>query len=232
MGKHLQTEIEMLKKRILSLGALVEENFRDSISAIESWKGELAQKVIHTDYRIDELEVELEEECLKVLALHQPVAKDLRYIITVLKVDNDLERIGDLAVNIAKRTLFLVEQPPVPIPFDLHGMADHTRSMVKNSLDSLVNEDEKLASQVCSHDEKVDKINRDMFSKIENAIRTNPEKLEIFITLMSLSRHLERIADHATNIAEDVIYMLEGEIVRHGRYEQIWRPFLENDDSG
>jgi phosphate transport system protein len=228
MAKHLQREVERLKKKILALGALVEENFLDAINAIEQRDTKLAEKVINTDIGIDDMEVELEEDCLKLLALYQPVAKDLRFIVTVLKVDNDLERIGDLAMNIAKRTLFIATQEKIEIPFDLKSMAEHTRSMVSNSLDALVNMDAKLASQVCAYDENVDRLNREMFPQIINAIRTTPEQLESLLTFSSISRYLERIADHATNIAEDVIYMLEGEIVRHGRYEEIWKPYLED----
>jgi phosphate transport system protein len=227
MTKHLHLEIERLKKKILSLGAMVEENFRHAINAIELRDEKLALRVIETDAKIDEMEVDLEEDCLKVLALYQPVARDLRYIIAVLKVDNDLERIGDLTVNIANRVIFIAQREKVEIPFDLHTMAEHTRSMVKHSLDALVEMDPKLASRVCAYDENVDRIHRDMFPRIEAAIRSTPDNLESLITYMSISRHLERIADHATNISEDVIYMLEGEIVRHGRREEIWKPFLK-----
>jgi phosphate transport system protein len=159
--------------------------------------------------------VYLEEECLKILALHQPVAIDLRFVIAVLKINNDLERIGDLAVNIAERALFLTSQKPVDIPFDFMGMSEKTKIMLKMSLDALVNMDAKMAHDVCALDDGVDAINRRMYQQVQEGILENPEQIGSLIHCLSTSRHLERIADHATNIAEDVIYMVAGEIVRH-----------------
>lgn len=215
MPKHLERELEKLKRRILSLGAKVEERFRMAIKAIETRDGNLANQVIKADHEIDEIEVDIEEECLKVLALHQPVAIDLRFIIAVIKINNDLERIGDLAVNIAERAAYLASQRKLDILFDFPGMAEKAQSMVKRSLDALVNMDSRLAWEVCASDDAVDAMNRDMFIQVQNAIRKNPNRLEYLIHLLSASRHLERIADHATNIAQDVVYMIEGEIVRH-----------------
>jgi len=161
------------------------------------------------------MEVDVEEECLKILALYQPVAIDLRFIITALKINNDLERIGDLAVNIAERSEFLARQPEVHVPLDLEKMTEKTQSMLTKSLDALVNMDCDLAHQVCAADDEVDAMNRQMYLTVQDGIRQHPEQLESLIHLLSASRHLERIADHATNIAEDVIYMAEGQIVRH-----------------
>jgi len=149
------------------------------------------------------------------LALYQPVAIDLRFIITALKINNDLERIGDLAVNIAERAEFLAGQKPVDVPFDFDAMADKTQSMLSQSLDALVDMDCNLAYQVCAADDEVDAINRQMYDQVKQSIRNNPEQVDSLIHLLSVSRHLERVADHATNIAEDVIYMVEGKIVRH-----------------
>jgi len=219
MAQHLQKEIEKLKKKILSLGAVVEGSVQLSVKAIEERDSDLAEKVIRTDDDIDHAEVELEEDCLKILALHQPVAIDLRFIIAVLKINNDLERIGDLAVNIAERVTFLKARPGIRIPYDLQGLSEKAILMLRNSLDSLVNMDTILAGRVCAADDGVDAINRQMYDLIKDAIRKNPGQLDVLIPYLSVSRYLERIADHATNIAEDVIYMVEGIIARH-RTEQ------------
>ena len=215
MPAHLQKEIEHLKKRILNLGDKVEAAVRDAAIAIEQRNGGLASQIIKNDVEIDQQEVEVEEECLKTLALHQPVANDLRFIIAVLKINNDLERIGDLAVNIAQRAIFLAEQPKLDISFDFSGMAAVAKSMLKKSIDALVNLDIELAQQVRISDDTIDNMNRQMYLKVQKAILDNPGQIASLIQLLSVSRHLERIADHATNIAEDVIYMVEGRIVRH-----------------
>ena len=215
MPKHFERELDNLKRRILSLGAKVEERLRMAIKAIETRDENLASQVITSDHEIDEMEVDIEEECLKVLALHQPVAIDLRFIIAVIKINNDLERIGDLAVNIGERAAFLASQRKLDILFDFPGMAGKAQSMVKRSLDALVNMDSRLASEVCASDDEVDAMNRDMFIQVQNSIRKNTNRMECLIHLLSASRHLERVADHATNIAQDVVYMIEGEIVRH-----------------
>jgi phosphate transport system protein len=215
MPKHLERELENLKRSILSLGAKVEERLRTAIKAIETRDGNLANQVITSDHEIDEMEVDIEEECLKVLALHQPVAIDLRFIVSVIKINNELERICDLAVNIAERAAFLATQRKLDILFDFPGMAEKAQSMVKKSLDALVTLDSRLAWEVCASDDEVDVMNRDMFIQIQNSIRNHTNRLECLIHLLSASRHLERVADHATNIAQDVVYMIEGEIVRH-----------------
>jgi len=157
----------------------------------------------------------VEEECLKLLALYQPVATDLRYIIAILKINNDLERVGDEAVNIAERVVFLAHQERFDIPFDFQLMSDKTQAMLRNSLDALVNSHAGLAHQVGLADDEVDDLNRQMYVWVQRAIREHPERVEPLIHLLSISRHLERIADYATNIAEDVIYLIDGEIVRH-----------------
>ncbi len=215
MARHLQREIEALKKKMLSLGAAVEGGVRMAVSAIENKDADLAEKIINSDVEIDQREVDLEEDCLKILALHQPVAIDLRFIVAVLKINSDLERIGDLAVNMAERAQFLSNHPPIAVPFDLEGLAVKTQRMLKDSLDALVNLDVELARDVCRTDDEVDAINREMYNLVTRAIRSKPEQVDILIPYLSISRYLERIADHATNIAEDVIYMIEGVITRH-----------------
>lgn len=215
MTLHFQREIDKLKKMVLSLGADVEDNVHKAVQALQNRDTALAEKIIASDEAVDRFEVYLEEECLKILALHQPVAIDLRFVIAVLKINNDLERIGDLAVNIAERAAFLATQEPVDIPFDFAGMSDKTKLMLRKSLDALVNMDAQMAWDVCAMDDEVDAINREMYNQVQEGIRQHPEKMNSLIHLLSTSRHLERIADCATNIAEDVIYMIAGEIVRH-----------------
>jgi len=215
MPVHLQREIENLKKDILTLGAMAEHSVREATLAIEKYDEALARSVIEKDLKIDQMEIEVEEACLKILALHQPVAIDLRFIIAVLKINNDLERVGDLAVNIAERAAFLATQPRVNISFDFIGMAIKVQAMLKKSLDALVNLRSDLASEVCACDDEIDTMNRQMYLLVQEEIHSNPKYTDSLIHLLSASRHLERIADHATNIAEDVIYMVEGQIVRH-----------------
>jgi len=168
-----------------------------------------------TDIEIDQMEVNIEEECLKILALYQPVAIDLRFIITALKINNDLERIGDLAVNLAERSTFLAGQQKVDVPFDFDEMTEKTKSMLRKSLEALVNMDSKQAYEVCAADDEIDAMNSKMYLIVQDMICTHSEQTKSLIHLLSASRHLERVADHATNIAEDVIYMIEGKIIRH-----------------
>lgn len=215
MTVHMKREINKLKRELLSLCKVVEESFRQAVKSIQKRDAELAKKVIEADIKIDHMEVDVEEECLKILALHQPVAIDLRFIITALKLNNDLERIGDLAVNIAEHSEFLATQYKIDIPFDFEAMAEKTQSMLRKSLDALVNLDCDLAHEVCAADDEVDALNQEMYNQVKASIQSHPERLQSLIHLLSVSRHLERIADHATNIAEDVIYMVEGKIVRH-----------------
>ncbi|KMP12144.1 PhoU family transcriptional regulator [Candidatus Nitromaritima sp. SCGC AAA799-A02] len=212
---HLEKAIDELKHLILSLGADVEESVRLSVLSLTLRDSVRAKQVIAADYTIDQREVYIEEECLKILALHQPVANDLRLIIAILKINNDLERIADLSVNIAERAVYLSKKTQVELPFDLKKMAEKVQSMLKRSLDAMVNCDEKLARQVCEDDDEVDVMNREMFVCVGTAIKKDVENLNSYIQLLSASRYLERMADHATNIAEDVIYLVTGEIIRH-----------------
>ena len=216
VSKHLEREIDNLKRRVLALSATVEDNIYKAVRALTERNSSLAEEVIVSDDRdIDQTEVAIEEECLKVLALHQPVAGDLRFIVAILKINSDLERMGDLAVNIAERAAFLASRERPEIPLDLTLMAEKTKEMVRTSLDALMNRDSRLARETLAADDGVDAMNREMYIRIQDAIRRKPEQLESLIHLLSCSRHLERIADHATNVAEDVIYMIEGVIVRH-----------------
>jgi phosphate transport system protein len=215
MSVHLQRAIDQLKKDLLSLCALVEEQTQIAVRALLSRDDELAHEAVCRDLEIDQREVEVEEECLKILALYQPVAADLRFIVAALKINNDLERIGDLAVNIAHKAITFACGQPMEIPFDLAGMWEKTQAMLRDSLDCLVNLDPALANAVCARDNEVDALKRAIRLKAEEMIRKNPERAPTLLTLVAVSRNLERIADHASNIAEDVIYMVEGRIVRH-----------------
>ncbi len=215
MAIHLQKEINKLKELIFSLIGVVEKNFKMSVQALKERDADLARQIIESDKRIDQMEIDVEEECLKILALHQPVAIDLRLIISFLKINNDLERIGDLAVNIAERAVNLSSQVDPNMLIDFTDMAEKAQVMLRKSLNALVDLDSELANQVCRMDDEVDAIYRDMHEKVENNIRKDPEKTEIYIQLLAVARHIERIADHATNIAEDTIYMIQGNIVRH-----------------
>lgn len=216
MPQHLQREIENLKKQILHVSARVEESLQGAMKALSEFDEELAQAVMDGDSEIDALEVEVEEDCLKILALYQPVAIDLRFIVSVLKINSDLERIGDLATNIAERVQALVpESRRIPIPTDIPELARRSQTMVKRSLDALVEMDEVIAHQVCEADSAVDALHRKMYRYAEEKIAADPQHIGSYIHVLGISRYLERIADHATNIAEDVIYMVGGEIKRH-----------------
>jgi phosphate transport system protein len=218
--KHFSRELEKIKKQILSLGAMVEEQVRMATQAVETHDAELAQKIIESDYDVDEMEVEIEEECLKVLALHQPVAVDLRFLIAVIKINNDLERIGDQAVNIAERVDVIAKRDLSDLFFDYSSMGEKVQKMLKMSLDALVNMDYDLAFSVVIRDDEVDQIKSEAYDRIKQAMRKHPDKIGYLINLLLISRHLERLADHATNIAEEVIYLIEGEIVRHAAYNR------------
>lgn len=218
MSLHLQRQISSLKKLLLTLGAQVEEALRTSIEAVANRDPAAAARVVSGDLGIDQNEVDLEEECLHTLALHQPVAFDLRYIVATLKIDSELERIGDLSVNIADLAILLSYEPPLAkVPLDLRGMSDTVTSMLQDSLDALVNIDPDLAEDVRRRDDTVDRMHRDTYLQVERAVRSDPELVQPYIHFLGVSRHLERAADHTVNIAEDVIYMARGEITRHNR---------------
>ena len=215
MSLHLQREMEQLKKHVLSLCAMVEDQVETAIRSLLERDPELARSVERRDAEIDRREVEVEEECLKTLALYQPVAIDLRFVVSVLKMNNDLERIGDLAVNIARKAVSFAEKPPTEIPFDLPGMWENARAMLRDSIDSLVNRDAALAHNVCLRDDEVDHKKRQIRQKAEQWMIAQPQSIPALLALLAVSRSIERIADHATNIAEDVLYMVEGRIARH-----------------
>jgi len=219
MSVHLQRAIENLKKQLLSLCGLVEDQVERAVRALLERDEALAAEVEFADHEIDEREVYVEEECLKVLALYQPVATDLRLVVAALKINNDLERIGDLAVNIARKAVCPSHELPSEIPIDIGGMWEKTQAMLRDSLDALVRLDTKLAHQVCSRDSEVDRMKHEFRLEIEKRICREPARAPWLLRLMAATRNLERIADCATNIAEDVIYLIEGKIVRHEKKE-------------
>jgi phosphate transport system protein len=216
MSVHLARQIDKLKKMILQLGAMVEEALRHATEAVERRDPELAARVIAGDRDIDLSEIDVEEECLATLALHQPVAGDLRYVVAILKINRELERIADLAASMAEQAAALAEAPPIDIgEFRLGDMARQTQIMLKQSLDALVQMDVALAQKVRDTDDEVDAIYRGMYPLVERKIREDPQQIDALIRVLSLARQIERLADHAVNIAKDVIYLATGQIVRH-----------------
>jgi phosphate transport system protein len=215
LSKHLERDLEGLHRDILDLATTVEEAICKAIQALQERDADLARQVIAGDDAIDQQDNRIEEECLKMLALHQPVAGDLRRIAAVLKINSDLERMADLAVDIGKRALRLAELSPIAIPEKLQRMTDLTIGMVRRSLAAFVSLDTREARTVCRLDDEVDRYNAEIIRELIHTMRSSPEMIEPALSLFSATRHLERIADHATNIAEDVIYLVEGEIVRH-----------------
>jgi phosphate transport system protein len=215
MSKHLERDLDNLQRDILTQAASVEEAIHKAIRALQARNAALAQQVIDGDAEIDEEENHVEEECLKILALHQPVAVDLRRIAAAMMINVDLERMADLAEDIAERAVYLSRLPFFPIPERLQRMTDLTTLMVRQSLDAFVNMDARLARSVCRLDDEVDRYNNEIIDELIHVMQKSPEMVEPGLSMFSAVRHLERIADHATNIAEDVIYLVEGEIVRH-----------------
>jgi phosphate transport system protein len=215
MQKHLQKDIDNLKNKIITMGSETEDRvYKASLSLINRDE-RLINEVIQSDRQIDKMEVEIEEHCLKILALYQPVAIDLRFIIAVLKINNELERVGDIAVNIAERAAFLCKYKDFEIPYDVKGMATKVESMVTRSIDALVHMDVQLAHKIRAEDDQVDEYNREMYARVKDMLIKSPEDINCMLHAVSAGRHLERIADHACNIAEDVIYLVDAEIVRH-----------------
>ncbi len=215
MAKHMQHDIDKLKAKIIAMGEAVEDRvYQATLSVINRDPGK-ANAVIKGDREVDDMEVDIEEDCLKILALYQPVAIDLRFIVAALKINSDLERIGDLAVNIAERGLFLAGQEKFEIPFDLSAMVTLAEKMVTESIDALINHDVRLAHQIRAADDTMDAMNREMYTQLKGMLTTDTDHVNNLLHVLSVGRHLERIADHATNIAEDVIYLVDAQIIRH-----------------
>ncbi len=215
MAKHLLRDLENLKKELLLVGSMVEDAVHKAVLSLTDRRANLAREVIEGDKEIDAKEVQVDEECHKLLALHQPVANDLRFVVAAMKVNNDLERVGDLADNLAGRAVFLAEHDPVPVPPEILQMADAVRAMLRECLQAFVHGDTELARKVLRDDEAVDQQHKELYTLIGGSMCEEPEKIELRMQLLSVSRYLERMADLATNIAEDVVFMVDGDVVRH-----------------
>jgi len=215
MAVHLERDLEQLKDDILMLGSRVETAINNAIKALVERRPDLAEEVIENDEEIDTSEVEIEEDCLKTLALNQPVASDLRFIISVLKVNDELERMGDQAANVALRARFLADHDPIDTPIDFEKMVDRVQEMVHESLEALVNQDADRAREVIKMDEEVNQAHQTMFEEIQETMAQNPDSIECAIHTLLISRYLERMGDLAKNVCLDVIFLVEAQVMRH-----------------
>ena len=215
MDTHFQKELEELKKNLLKMAALVEEAIRDAVQSLVQGDAALAQKTFDGEDRINGMENTIDEMCLKLLALRQPMAVDLRFITAAMKIITDLERMGDQAVNIAERAISLMEEPQLKPYIDLPRMAEIVQSMVKDALKAFVNRDSRLARKVCERDDVVDGLNNQVFRELLTYMISDPKTITRAVHLIIISRCLERIADHATNIGEDVIFMVDALVIKH-----------------
>lgn len=219
MSKHLQRDLEALEQSLLAQSAVVERMIYQASQALRELRTDLIERLLDDEESVNQREVTIEEECLKMLALHQPVAVDLRRVATVLKINEDLERIADLAVNIGERAQSLVLFPEFPFPDHLDEMVEVSIQMVRDALDAFVRLDIDVAKAICRRDDTVDEYNRQIIEDLHSYVQDHVGDFEPAMQFFSASRHIERIADHATNIAEDVIYLVEGEIARHRQDE-------------
>jgi phosphate transport system protein len=210
-----QKELEDLKGNLLTMAAMVEEAIHDAVQSLVKRESGLAQKTFGGEDRINALEIAIEDKCLKLLALRQPMASDLRFITSAMKIVTDLERMGDQAVNIAERAVSLNQEPQLKPYIDIPQMAEITQSMVKDVLDAFVTQDSSLARSVCARDDLVDGLNNQVFRELLTYMMSDPKTVTRAVHLMIVSRCLERIADHATNIAEDVIFMIDALVIKH-----------------
>jgi len=215
MSLHLERSLNNLTKNLIILSSISEENVKLSIKSLYQRNIDTALKVIENDKKIDAKEIDIEEECLKIIALYQPVAIDLRRLIVILKINNDLERIGDLAKNISRHVIKIIEKKEKTLNIDIEKISNKVLFMLKLSINSLVKTDGKFATIVLDTDNEVDEMNRDITISLIQSLRNDPENTDLYIQHIHIIRHLERIADHATNIAEDIIYLINGKIVRH-----------------
>jgi len=215
MIRHFDEELKDLKEKILRMGGLVEEQIRGAIRALAERDSALARQIIDNDLRVNAMDVEVDEDCLRLLALHQPAARDLRFVTTTMKISTELERMSDLAENICERAIELNEEPQLKPYIDLPRMANWTLRMVKDSLDAFVNQDTVLARKVCADDDFVDDLTEQLFRELLSFMIEDPRTITRAIRLTFIGKYIERIADHATNMAELVVYLVEGKIIRH-----------------
>ncbi|MBU1234424.1 MAG: phosphate signaling complex protein PhoU [Proteobacteria bacterium] len=207
-------EIDKLKKKFMVLGSMVEDRLQKASLAMQTRDPDLLQEIVSSDWEIDDMEVEVEEECLKILALHQPVASDLRLLVAIIKINNELERIADNAVNIAKRLQTISKDSTLTFRIDYQPMSGKVLNMFKLGLDALVTEDADLARKIFHEDEEVDSLRNQAYRDVIRELDSDPGHAACLVNLYLLARHLERIGDRITNIAEEVIYLVEGKIVR------------------
>ena len=212
---HFQKELQALKENLLRMAAIVEEAIRHSVESLVKRDSDLARKTFEVEDRINKMENAIDEMCLKLLALRQPMAADLRFITSAMKITTDLERMGDQAVNIAERALSLNEDPQLKPYIDIPRMAEIVQSMVKDVLDAFVNRDSKLARSVCARDDLVDGLNDQVDRELLTYMLSDPKTISRAVHLMIVAKCLERIADHATNIGEDVIFMVDALVIKH-----------------
>jgi phosphate transport system protein len=215
MSKHLQRGLDDLREDLLALFGVVEQMVDMAVRSLVERRPDLANRVIQTDSTVDSREVKLEEECLKLLALHQPVATDLRQVISVVKINSELERMADLACNIAERALALDMYPMFSVPDELNDMVRESNSMVRRALDAFVSGDTQKAREVIRDDDVVDALNRIIIDQLQDLMQESPDYVVPAVHCFSASRNIECVADLATSLAEDVVYLIEGEIVRH-----------------
>jgi phosphate transport system protein len=215
MQRFFDEELKALKEKILRMGALVEEQVRNSIKALVERNSDLARQVIANDQRVNTMDVEIDEDCLRLIALHQPMAKDLRFITTAMKISTELERMSDLSENISERAIELNEEPQLKPYIDIPRMAEHAQRMVKEALDAFVNQDAVLARKVCSDDDFIDGLTHQIFRELLTYMVEDPQTISRSVRITFVAKYLERVADHATNIAELVVYFVEGKIIRH-----------------
>jgi phosphate transport system protein len=221
MERHFETEMQALKNRLLSMGAMVEERVQHAVLALMERNSATAERIIAGDEEVNELQIEVDDRCLKLLALQQPMASDLRLITAAMKINADLERIGDQAVNIAENSLKLMNAAPLKPIIDLPRMAQIAEAMTRDSLDAFVRKDATLARAVLARDDEVDQLKDHIFRVLLTYMMADPGTIERALSLILISRNLERIADHATNIAEDVIFVVEAKDVRHHHEERM-----------
>ena len=215
MHRHFDDELQSLKEQILRMGGLAEEQVQGALRALVERDSDLARRIIENDRQVNTMDVAIDEDCLRLLALQQPTARDLRFITTAMKISTELERISDLAENICERAIELNEEPQLKPYIDIPLMANWALKMVKDALDAFVNHDAELARKVCLDDDFVDDLTHQLFRELLSFMVENPQTTTRAIRITFIAKYLERIADHATNVAELVVYLVEGKIIRH-----------------
>jgi len=216
---HFEDELQALKNRLLAMGALVEDRVHRAVRSLIDRRMEEADEVITSDQEVNELHIELDDRCLKLLATQTPLAGDLRLITSAMKINSDLERIGDQAVNIAENVVKILPYPPLKPLIDIPRMAEIAEKMTRDALDCFVRKDPTLARDVLKRDDEVDQLKDQVFRELLTYMMADPGTIQRALSLILISRNIERIADHATNIAEDVIFLVEAKDVRHGHQE-------------